>query len=685
MKKIARFSVGTRLAMVQAALIVMALGLFTLSLETYIAHRLERRTENELSQQLSLLVDCVSSYHLVLVENTQKIASVFQTFFPGSFSVNPSATVTIGDKQTPILTSGSTTLNLNNELVDRFTRVTKAVGTIFVRTGDDFVRISTSLKKEDGNRAIGTLMDRKHPAYQGLLKGEEYAGKAHLFGKDFMTTYLPVKDAQGRVIAALFVGLDFTENLKMLKDKIRGFKNGKTGYFFALDAKEGKDQGKLQIHPFKEGTNIIDAKDADGREFIKEIIHKKEGFIHYPWANKESGDTSAHERLAAYRHLKEWNWILVMSATEAEQNSEARVFRNAMLAAMLVVTLALVLILTYLEKRWISGPLRQTLDMTGLLGAGDFSRISSRDCEQTQSADEIVQIMVGVRRMACKLKGVLEKIAVSSQNVSVAAKQVSASADQIATGAAEVAAQAATVATADEEMSATSSDIAHNCQLAADGARKALDAARNGAGVVEKTLEVMCQISEKVRESSQTIESLGARGDQIGAIIGTIQDIADQTNLLALNAAIEAARAGEQGRGFAVVADEVRALAERTTRATQEIGEMIKAIQNETREAVAVMEQGVRQVEAGTGEATKSGDALHDILEQINSVNMQISQIATAAEEQTATTSEISRNMQNITNEVGDTTRGAQESATAAAQLRGDAEELQQLVQHFKL
>jgi len=301
------------------------------------------------------------------------------------------------------------------------------------------------------------------------------------------------------------------------------------------------------------------------------------------------------------------------------------------------------------------------------------------------SKDEMGDIARETNAFIEALQNVITKVNESSESVASSSADLSKIADRIATGAEEVAAQSVTVATAGEEMSATSGDIAQNCQMAAEGALNASKSAQSGAEVVEKTVTVMGQIADKVQESAKTVESLGTRSDQIGAIIGTIEDIADQTNLLALNAAIEAARAGEQGRGFAVVADEVRALAERTTRATKEIGEMIKAIQKETKEAVSVMEQGVSQVETGTMEAAKSGDALRDILAQINEVAMQVNQIATAAEEQTATTSEISSNMHQIAEVVQQTSVGAQESASAAIQLSSHAEELQRLVRQFKL
>ncbi|NTW98756.1 MAG: methyl-accepting chemotaxis protein, partial [Geobacteraceae bacterium] len=294
-------------------------------------------------------------------------------------------------------------------------------------------------------------------------------------------------------------------------------------------------------------------------------------------------------------------------------------------------------------------------------------------------------VLGAMRKMVENLRDIVSQVVCSAENIASASRQLHASAEQIATVSEEVACQATMVATSGEEMSATSGDIARNCQMAADGAGLASGAATRGTEVVNGTVQVMGRIAERVSSTAHTVQNLGGRSDQIGAIIGTIEDIADQTNLLALNAAIEAARAGEQGRGFAVVADEVRALAERTTRATGEIGEMIKSIQTETRVAVNAMELGVGEVETGTEEASRSGQALQQIQDQINDVAMQVNQIATAAEEQTATTSEISSNMMQITDAVQKTARGAEESAQAADVLAQQAEDLKRLVGRFRI
>ncbi len=328
----------------------------------------------------------------------------------------------------------------------------------------------------------------------------------------------------------------------------------------------------------------------------------------------------------------------------------------------------------------ISRPLNKVLEVLTKVAGGDLTARSGID-----SGDEMGLLATEVNVTAEKLHDIVSHVVQNSTQVAAAANQLRATSIQIATGAEEVAAQSGTVATASEEMTATSTEIAQNCTMAFQGSQQANDAAVSGAAVVQESVAVMNRIAQRVKESAKTVESLGARSDQIGEIVGTIEDIADQTNLLALNAAIEAARAGEQGRGFAVVADEVRALAERTTKATKEIGQMIKAIQQATKGAVKAMDEGVHEVEKGTSEAARSGEALQAILIQINAVTAQVSQIATAAEEQTATTSEISNNIQQITEVVQETAQGAQESASAASQLSRLAEELQRLVGQFNL
>ena len=338
------------------------------------------------------------------------------------------------------------------------------------------------------------------------------------------------------------------------------------------------------------------------------------------------------------------------------------------------------ILFSWIMSRLVSVPIRRLADQAMHVAEGNMTIVIARS-----SQDEVGRLSAAFQMMIDNLKGVLVRISDSSALVSSAATQLLSEAKQMADDSHRVVSQAGTMATASEEMAATSGEIARSCVSAAEISGKANGAAVTGAAVIKTTVEGMNRIALHVKETAITVDRLGTRSDQIGNIVGTIEDIADQTNLLALNAAIEAARAGEQGRGFAVVADEVRALAERTTRATREISEMIKTIQQETRTAVATMEEGVKEVARGTEDAAESGQALEEILNQIGSVSLQVNQIATAAEEQTATSNQISQNICEINEAVHDTARGANETAAAAERLANLSEDLGVIVSRFTL
>ena len=313
------------------------------------------------------------------------------------------------------------------------------------------------------------------------------------------------------------------------------------------------------------------------------------------------------------------------------------------------------------------------------------ARVSHGDLSVRVETTQSGSLMADIGGMVDQLRQVVGDMTHIASGVASASTQLHTTSLGISRAAEDASQQMSGIATASEEMSATSHDIARNCEVAADASRCSAETAHHGENIVQTTIGGMAGLATRVQDVAHSVSALGTRSDQIGAIVGTIEDIADQTNLLALNAAIEAARAGEQGRGFAVVADEVRALAERTTRATREIGEMIKAIQQETHLAVAAMAESVADVDASAGAAGSSGQALQEIMIQIDAVTLQVSMITTAAEQQTSTTTEISSNLFQVSEVVQQAARGAGETAHAASMLAEQAHELNRLVGQFRL
>lgn len=503
---------------------------------------------------------------------------------------------------------------------------------------------------------------------------------------------------------------DLEAKKKNLNDALLEIKIGKTGYIYTIDSK-----GVLQVHPNSSG------KDISNYAFIQEITTKgprlAEGeiaWVRYEWDR----DGVLSEKIAAYTYYPKLDWVIAAGSYLDEFTAPANEIKMASLYVGLAC-LFFFLFLGFLLSRTITNPILSLVSIAKQVAVGEISnkvQVRSKDeigvlgesfnsmidyLQETAGAAERIakndltviykpksekdQLGISFQSMISNLRSMVNVLTDNSQKLVSSATEIASSSEQMSAGAENQATQVAGISTAVEEMSATIIESANNASEASEVSNNANENASKGGEIVSNTISGMRDIANVVQESSNSIGKLAKSAEQIGDIISVIDDIADQTNLLALNAAIEAARAGEQGRGFAVVADEVRKLAERTGKATGEITGMIKGIQDETKEAVSSMDIGITKVNEGSTYADQAGTALNEIVNMSQQLMDMIQQIAQASNEQSSAADEISKNIDHIATVTKETAQGAKQSAEAAENLNQQAEEINNIVKEFKI
>jgi methyl-accepting chemotaxis protein len=349
------------------------------------------------------------------------------------------------------------------------------------------------------------------------------------------------------------------------------------------------------------------------------------------------------------------------------------------LGLCLIFSIGAVVLLIYIIMKTLA-PLKDLALKAEMIANGDLSVEF-----KAFSNDELGQLTDSFKIMVGNLHRIIGQVSEAGSAIASASSELTASTEEMAAGTKGQSEQTAYVSTAMEDMSKMIIENSTNAGVMNETATSAKDAAVHGGKVVEESILGMRRIATVVKASTETTRVLGASSSQIGQIVSVIDDIADQTNLLALNAAIEAARAGEQGRGFAVVADEVRKLAERTTKATKEIATMIKRIQNDTTDAISSMEQGTQEVDQGIQLVDAAGNSLREIVHLSQKVTDMVSQIAEANMRQAISSKDIAQSVGEISGVAHETAVGVEQIAKTAEDLDRLTENLQQLTNKFKL
>jgi methyl-accepting chemotaxis protein len=328
----------------------------------------------------------------------------------------------------------------------------------------------------------------------------------------------------------------------------------------------------------------------------------------------------------------------------------------------------------------INRPIQRAIAYLQTMAKGDLSQNIT-----ALRKNEFSKMIIAMNELQGSMRTIISGIKDTADHLESSSQLLRATSGQIVAGTEDASVQSGVVSSSVEEMAAISCDIAHNCQEMSDSAGQTSNATRSGTETIFKMQTMMVEIESMVVGTMEAVKALGANSERIGDIVVAIEDIADQTNLLALNAAIEAARAGEQGRGFAVVADEVRNLAERTSRSTREIQGIIGALQGDVKNVVGSMEQSAQSVRNGSQDVQLSSDAMTVIKGHIEPLLRHVSQVAAAAQQQSTASQGISGSMRNISQVIQVAASGAHQTENAAVELSRSSHELQQMVNRFRL